>query len=78
MALECQGAAGTGCPANWFVNVTPGGMFRNLTKEFKAASLEVEPDVILMLVATNDASNPLSCKAPSLLERTLQRTLQVC
>ena len=45
------------CPANWFINATPGGTFRDVAIELKAASLPVEPEAVVMLVGTNGASN---------------------
>ena len=48
------------CPLNWYVNCTPGGQFRDITKEVK--SPRVRPEIEVILAWTNILNDSLDMR----------------
>ena len=48
------------CPLNWYVNCTPGGQFRDITKEVK--NPRVRPEIEVILTWTNILSHSLDMR----------------
>ena len=48
------------CPLDWYVNCTPGGQFRDITKEVK--NPRVRPEIEVILAWTNILSHSLDMR----------------